>query len=95
MSQTFTCDFESVLFRTPGKGGWVFATVPEEYKPAVFVGWGRTPVIATVDGRTWATSVWRDKGRRTLLAVPKKVRGDKDHDDTVTVRLEYEMSYRA
>jgi hypothetical protein len=95
MAPSYSCDFQAVLIRTPGKGGWVFAPVPEELAPAVTVGWGRTPVLATVEGHTWETSVWRDRTGRTLLAVPQKVRGSKDHDDVVTVRLEYSIEYRA
>ena len=51
-------------------------------------GWGRTPVTATVDGRAWDTSVWRDKKHGTLLAVPKKIRGEKGDGDTVEVALQ-------
>jgi len=90
----YVCEFTSVLRRVPGTGGWVFAGVPEEHAPTVTLGWGRTPVRATVDGRGWDTSVWRTKDGRTDLAVPRKVRGGKDHGDTVVVRLEYPVSYR-
>jgi hypothetical protein len=48
---------------------------------------GRTPVRATVDGQSWNTSVWRAKDGRSLLAVPKKVRGNKDNGDIVVVEL--------
>lgn len=81
--------FRAVLFRYPGKGGWHFAPVPERYAPPVTHGWGRTPVRATVDGRTWATSVWRGKDGRTLLAVPAAVRGGKGDGDRVSVTLEF------
>lgn len=79
--------FRSKLFRYPGPGGWTFAPVPEKHAPPVTAGWGRTPVQATVDGVTWETSVWRDKKYGTLLAVPKRVRGDKGDGDTVLVEL--------
>lgn len=79
--------FRAKLFRYPGEGGWTFVEVPERHAPPVTHGWGRTPVTARVDGQQWATSVWRDKGRRTLLAVPKRVRGKKADGDTVTVEL--------
>ena len=79
--------FSSELFRIPGKGGWTFATVPEKLAPPVTHGWGRTPVVATVDGYEWKTSVWREKSGRTLLAVPKAARGEKGHGDTVDVTL--------
>ena len=80
--------FTATLFKSPGKGGWTFATIPEELAPPVTAGWGRTPVMATVDGMTWKTSVWRDKGTKSLLAVPKKIRRGKGHGDTVEVSIE-------
>jgi len=87
-------EFQSELWRVPGPGGWVFTTVPDEHAPTVTLGWGRTPVEATVDGKSWNTSVWHEKSGRTVLAVPKRVRGDKDHGDTVAVRLEYDFDWR-
>lgn len=79
--------FASKLFRYPGEGGWVFAPIPKRHAPPVTHGWGRTPVTASVDGTTWRTSVWRGKDGRTLLPVPKHVRGKKDGGDTVRVRI--------
>jgi hypothetical protein len=81
--------FNAVLFKWPGAGGWHFAPVPEKYSPPVTHAWGRTPVRATVNGHTWDTSVWRGKDGRTLLAVPKKVRGALGDGDRVRVRLEF------
>jgi Domain of unknown function (DUF1905) len=79
--------FRATLFRYPGKGGWTFAPVPARAAPAVTHGWGRTPVEATIDGHTWATSVWRGKDGRTLLPVPKHIRGVRGDGDAVTVTL--------
>jgi hypothetical protein len=80
--------FSAPIFRVPGKGGWHFAPVPADKAPPVTHGWGRTPVVATVDGTTWDTSVWWDsKSRRTLLAIPKKARGSKGDGDRVQVTL--------
>ena len=45
---------------------------------------------ATVDGVAWETSVWREKSGRTLLPVPKRVRGAKGHGDTVRVKIEFD-----
>ena len=83
--------FRSKLFKYPGKGGWHFAPVPDRYAPPVTHGWGRTPVVAVVDGREWKTSVWRGKDGRSLLAVPKAVRGSKGHGDFVAVRLMFSL----
>lgn len=85
----YTARFTSTLFRIPGKGGWTFATVPDKYAPSVTRGWGRASVIAVVDGREWRTSVWKEKSGRTLLPVPKAVRGAKGHGDRVKVELAY------
>lgn len=65
----------------------MFAPVPARYAPPATHAWGRTPVRATVDGQSWNTSVWRDRDGRCLLAVPKKIRGQKDDGDTVLVEL--------
>ncbi|MEZ5417281.1 MAG: DUF1905 domain-containing protein [Vicinamibacterales bacterium] len=83
--------FTTRLFRYPGKGGWTFAVVPGDVAPPATRPWGRTPVVATVDGVTWETSIWRDtKSGRSLLAVPKSRRGGKGHDDTVTVAFSWQ-----
>jgi hypothetical protein len=42
-----------------------------------------------VDGTSWNTSVWREKSGRTLLPVPRHVRGAKSHGDTVRVRIAF------
>jgi hypothetical protein len=79
--------FKTTLFRYPGPGGWTFARIPAEHAPPVTAGWGRTPVLATVDGSSWETSVWRDKAHGTLLPVPKRLLGAKGDGDTVTVEI--------
>ena len=79
---------ETVLFKYPGKGGWTFAPVPASVAPKPTEPWGRTPVVATMDGRTWTTSLWRDtKSNRSLLAVPAAKRPGKGHGDIVRVEL--------
>ena len=83
--------FTSLLFRIPGKGGWTFATVPERHAPPGNRAWGRTSVIATVDGHRWKTSVWRERSGRTLLPVPRAARGAKGDGDRVQVRLEFNL----
>lgn len=81
--------FAAVLFRIPGKGGWTFAPVPPRKAPPVQARWGRTSVMATVDGYTWKTSVWREQSGRTLLPIPQAARGDRGEGDRVTIELEF------
>src|SRR5205814_8369331 len=60
---------------------------PKRHAAPVTEGWGRTPVLARVDGQSWETSVWRDQKYGTLLPVPKWVRGGKGDGDSVEVEL--------
>ena len=65
---SITTRFRAKLFRMPGKGGWTFAPVPERHAPPVMHGWGRSTVVATVDGYEWKTSVCEEKsGGRCFL----------------------------
>lgn len=82
--------FTATLFRwSEGKGSWYFVQVPDRFSPPVTHGWGRTPVTATVDNQTWETSVWRGKDGRTLLAIPKKIRGRKEGGERLKVTLRF------
>ena len=87
----YEAEFTADLFTYPGKGGWTFVTVPDEHAPSAAYAWGRTPVVANVDGHEWKTSVWREKTGRTLLPVPKAARGGKVHGDQVRVRLSFSV----
>jgi hypothetical protein len=81
--------FNARLFRSKGKAAWYFAEIPKRHAPKATHPWGRTPVLATVDGHTWTTSVWRANDRDgSVLAVPKAIRGTKGDGDTVRVQLE-------
>lgn len=81
--------FRSTLFTYPGKGGWTFAVVPKKHAPATKLAWGRTPVIAVLDGQEWRTSVWTEKSGRVLLPLPKKIRKHYTDGDTVLLELTY------
>jgi hypothetical protein len=79
--------FRTTLFKYPGPAGWHFARIPDRHAPPVTEGWGRTPVLARVDGRSWETSVWRDRQHGSLLPVPRRIRLDKEDGDSVEVEL--------
>ena len=59
------------------RGTFAFPSCAEREHP-----WG------DVDGKTWNTSVWRDRTHGTLLAVPKRIRAGKEEGDVVIVSLE-------
>lgn len=84
-----TTRFRAPLWRVPGKGGWTFVTVPARCAPSATLAWGRTPVVADVDGHRWKTSVWRERSGRTVLPVPRSARRAKREGDQVRVRLEF------
>jgi hypothetical protein len=81
--------FRATLWRYPGKGGWHFVTIPDQYAPRATHGWGRTPVHAIVNGHAWDTSVWCGKDGRTVLAIPKAARGGKADGDSVQVEIRF------
>jgi hypothetical protein len=83
----YDVEFSAALWPYPGKGGWTFVTVPAEHAPSAAFAWGRTPVLAEVDGYAGKTSVWREKSGRTLLPVPRAARDAKGDGDGVGVRL--------
>jgi hypothetical protein len=83
--------FTATIFAWSGPAAWHFVTVPDDVAPRVTHRWGRTPVTATVEGTTWETSVWREKSGRTLLAIPKKVRGAKGDGDSVVVSIQFDI----
>lgn len=86
-----TVSFRGKLWKYPGKGGWHFVTLPVAKSPPATHGWGRTPVVATVDGYRWKTSVWKSKDGGSVLAVPKVARGDKQGGASVKVHLEFSL----
>ncbi len=79
--------FDAELRRWPGPAAWVFAAVPDQHAPDAAGAFGRVPVLATVDERTWKTSVWRGKDGGWLLPVPARIRNGKDDGDMVTVEV--------
>ncbi len=91
MPQPTVSQFVATPFRYPGKGGWTFVVVPANLAPPVTRGWGRTPVYAVVNGYEWRTSVWRGAEGRTLLALPKKVRGGMGPGEAVDVRITFDV----
>jgi Domain of unknown function (DUF1905) len=83
--------FVTTLLKYPGKGGWTFAIIPRRFAPPVTRPWGRTPVLATVGGLSWHTSIWRDaKNDRALLPVPRRLRGAIGSGERVTMEFTFQ-----
>lgn len=66
-------------------------TVPAEVRPPALAAFGRTPIRATVRGKTWPTSIFGSKVYGAILLMPKKVVGTLREGDDVDVTFEVDM----
>lgn len=69
---------------------WRVAPLPKAFVIEAVHPFGRTPVIATLNGKEWHTSLWTEKDGNTMIAIPKKVRGHLDEGDEVEVSFIYD-----
>ncbi|GAC1524243.1 MAG: DUF1905 domain-containing protein [Chloroflexota bacterium] len=87
--------FTGEMWFWKGPAPWYFITVPKDCcdelgatSPVVSYGWGMIPVMATIGGTEWKTSLWPKDGRY-IVPVKADVRRAEGLEvgDTVTVRL--------
>jgi len=69
---------------------WTIAPLPKSFIIEAVQPFGRTPVITTINGKEWSTSLWTEKSGDTMIAVPKKVRGKLEEGDEVEIRFIYD-----
>lgn len=69
---------------------WFVAPLPYDIKVEAVHAFGRTPVIATVNNKTWSTSLWTEKDGKTMIAIPKKVRGGLLEGDEVEIYFKFD-----
>ncbi len=83
---------QSYRFSTPlvSLSSWRVAPLPEYIELEAVREFGRTPVVAECCGKKWATSLWTDKTGKTMLPIPKKIRGRLDAGDVVEVYFEFD-----
>ena len=89
-------EFTGELWRHPGKGGWVFVTLPADLADEIGARFAHRPfgsvgVRARIGGTRWETSLFADTRRASyLLPVKADVRRREriDDGDVVTVGLE-------
>jgi len=79
--------FKSTLIKLQS---WFIAALPKSIKIEGVHAFGRTPIIATVNNKTWKTSIWTQKDGTTMIAVPKKVRGLLHEGDEVVIKFEFD-----
>lgn len=71
------CSFQSVLEKFPGRGGWVYATVPKKYTAELKARrrvWGRYPIIAHVGKTQWKTKLMVKKVGDFFVAFKAEIR---------------------
>jgi hypothetical protein len=66
-------------------------TVPEAVRPPAVAAFGRTPIKATVQGKTWPTSIFRSSTYGAILLMPKKVLKTLGEGDPVEVSFEVDL----
>lgn len=66
--------FTSKCWEYPGKGAWIFVSLPEEISKEIREhfkseeeGWGRLKVTAQIGKSEWKTAVWFDSKQKTYL----------------------------
>lgn len=69
---------------------WYIAPLPKSMVIEAVQPFGRTPVIATLNGKEWQTSLWTEKSGETMIAVPKKVRGKLEEGDEVEIAFVFD-----
>ena len=79
--------FTSVLQKL---SSWTIAPLPEELEIEAVSAFGRTPVIAKLCESSWSTSLWTEKSGKTMIAIPKKVRGGLVEGDVVEISFEFD-----
>lgn len=82
-----THTFSSILTKLQS---WTIAPLPKDFIIEAVHPFGRTPVIATLNSKSWSTSLWIEKSGETMIAVPKKVRGNLKEGDEVEIAFVYE-----
>lgn len=84
-NETYT--FTSTLTKLQS---WTIAPLPKNFIVEAVHPFGRTPVIAVLNTKDWSTSLWTDKLGDTMIAIPKKVRGNLEDGDEVEISFSYD-----
>ena len=93
-------NFEAQVWKSPGKGGWYFVTLPlkvteqirknfQEYEE----GWGRLKCQAKIENLVWETAIWFDtKAKSFLLPIKSEIRKKCGITDASIVKVEIIMN---
>lgn len=85
MEKSYT--FKSTLIKLQS---WYIAPLPNNIDIEAVHCFGRTPVIAKVNNKTWNTSIWTQKDGITMIAIPKKVRDKLIEGEEIEIHFEFD-----
>ena len=74
--------FQAQVWRSEGKGGWYFVTLPTEISDEIRdkfkeyeEGWGRLQCQAMIKNQIWKTAIWFDTKKKSfLLPIKSEIR---------------------
>ncbi len=74
MEAKITYSFSGKIWKSQGKGGWHFVSLPKNTSKEIRThlqwqeeGWGRMKATASINNIEWQTSIWFDKKSDTYL----------------------------
>ncbi|MBY5951613.1 DUF1905 domain-containing protein [Algoriphagus marincola] len=90
-------DFSAQVWKSPGMGGWVFVSLPQDLSQEIREhlswqeeGWGRMKAKAEIKGFEWDTAIWFDKKHDTYLLPLKadiRKKTQVNVGDTISLRI--------
>ena len=93
-NSTFELSGEIKIF--PGKGGWHYVEVPQEYTDLTkdLADRGLVAITATVGATSWDTSLLPMGDGSTFIALPKKVRSAEQLELGSTIDAHFKLRQR-
>lgn len=78
----------------PGPAAWSYVPIPNSKVPKVRPGgWGSIPVVVTVGGTTWRTSLFASKGKKYFVPIKKSVCKKESLSIGKTLTVKYSLQY--
>lgn len=98
---TFEYSFSGKIWKTDGKGGWYFMTLPKTLSKKIRKahkeseeGWGRLKTKAQINETSWETAIWFDtKADSFLLPVKSEIRKKESLDIDSKCKVDLTFSF--
>ncbi|MBL7716148.1 MAG: DUF1905 domain-containing protein [Bdellovibrionales bacterium] len=95
--------FQAGVWKYPGKGGWLFVSLPQVLSKSIRndwkdseQGWGRLKAQATIGKTCWQTAIWFDtKANAYLLPLKSTVRKQEGLKEGSRPKVVLEIEYEA